>query len=35
LTLDITVDDADLRKVIGAAQEKVTPKAVQAEAVNG
>lgn len=35
LTLDITVDDSDLRKIIGAAQEKVTPKAVQAEAVNG
>lgn len=25
LTLDITVDDGDLRKVIAAAQEKVTP----------
>lgn len=32
LTLDITVDDTDLRKVIAAAQEKVTPK--QAEVVN-
>lgn len=32
LTLDITVDDGDLRKVIAAAQEKVTPK--QAEVVN-
>lgn len=35
LTLDITVDDSDLRKVIGAAQEKVTPKAAEAEVVNG
>lgn len=32
LTLDITVDDSDLRKVISAAQEKVTPK--QSEVVN-
>jgi hypothetical protein len=32
LTLDITVDDSDLRKVIASAQEKVTPK--QAEVVN-
>lgn len=36
LTLDITVDDTDLRKVIAAAQEKVTPKAVaEPEVVNG
>lgn len=35
LTLDITVDDGDLRKVIAAAQEKVTPKAVEDQAVNG
>lgn len=36
LTLDITVDDSDLRKVIGAAQEKVTPpKAIESEVVNG
>jgi len=35
LTLDITVDDSDLRKVIASAQEKVTPKAVESEAVNG
>ena len=34
LTLDITVDDSDLKKVIEAAQEKVTPKAVP-EAANG
>jgi len=35
LTLDITVDDSDLRKVIASAQEKVTPKAVEAEVANG
>jgi hypothetical protein len=35
LTLDITVDDSDLRKVIASAQEKVTPKAVESEVVNG
>lgn len=35
LTLDITADDSDLRKIIGAAQDKVTPKAVQSEVVNG
>lgn len=35
LTLDITVDDSDLRKIIGAAQDRVTPKAVQPEVVNG
>lgn len=34
LTLDITADDEDLRKVISAAQDKVTPKAVP-EAANG
>jgi hypothetical protein len=34
LTLDITADDEDLRKVIAAAQDKVTPKAVP-EAANG
>lgn len=36
LTLDITVDDSDLRKVIAAAQDKVSPKAVaEPEAANG
>lgn len=35
LTLDITADDSDLRKIIGAAQDKVTPKAVKSEVVNG
>jgi hypothetical protein len=35
LTLDITVDDSDLRKVIASAQEKVSPKAVESEVVNG
>jgi len=35
LTLDITVDDSDLRKVIASAQEKVTPKAVEPEVANG
>lgn len=30
LTLDITVDDTDLRKVIAAAQEKVTPPELKA-----
>ena len=35
LTLDITVDDSDLRKVIAAAQDRVTPKAVEPEVVNG
>lgn len=35
LVLDITVDDSDLRKIITAAQDKVTPKAVEPEVVNG
>ncbi|NDG29307.1 hypothetical protein EB118_04290 [bacterium] len=35
LTLDITIDDSDLRKVINAAQEKVTPQSAKTEVVNG
>lgn len=36
LTLDITIDDSDLRKVIAAAQDKVSPKAVaEPETANG
>lgn len=35
LTLDITVDDSDLKKIIESAQDKVTPKAVTPEVVNG
>lgn len=35
LTLDITVDDSDLKKVIASAQEKVTPKVAEPEVANG